>query len=119
MANPSKKAGTEGENWWMTNLVSRLWPNADRAKTNNPGNDVHGAPLPIEIKRRKTWLIPAWTRYLRELHGKHWMLLVSPRDKRRKDAAPDLVILPIETAYEILSEYVEAFDLDEQRHRLS
>lgn len=102
MANPSKRAGTEGENWWLEKLRP-IWPDIDRAKTNNPGNDFHGAPFPIEVKRTKTWLIPKWTRYLRDLHeGGQWALLVSPRDRRLKSSPPDIVVLPAEFALELL-----------------
>lgn len=104
MANPSKRAGTEGENWWLDKLRP-IWPDIDRAKTNNPGNDYHGQPfdLAIEAKRRKTWLIPKWTRYLRDLHGEHWILLVSPRDRRLKASPPDLVILPAELGLKLIA----------------
>ena len=101
MANPSKRAGTEGENWWLEKLQG-IWPSVDRAKTNNPGNDFHGAPFPIEAKRTKTWLIPKWTRYLTELHGDWWLLCVSPRDRRLKTAPPDIVVMPVEVAVELL-----------------
>lgn len=100
MANPSKRAGTQGENWWLEKLQA-VWPDVDRAKANNPGNDFHGAPFPIEAKRTKTWLIPKWTRYLSDLHGTRWALLVSPRDRRLKSAPPDVVVLPADFAMEL------------------
>lgn len=102
MANPSKRAGTEGENWWLEKL-RLIWPDIDRAKTNNPGNDFHGQPpgLAIEAKRTKSWLIPKWTRYLTDLHGDRWALVVSPRDRRLKSAPPDIVVLPADLAIEL------------------
>lgn len=103
MANKSKRIGTEGENWWLREFVTKVWPGSDRAKAGNPGNDYHGPPIPVEAKRQATWLIPSWTRYLRALHGDRWVLLVAARDRRRADAPPDIVVLPVGFALEVLS----------------
>lgn len=108
MANPSKRTGTQGENWWLDKL-REIWPDIDRAKTNNPGNDYHGQPLglAIESKRTKTWLIPKWTRYLRDLHGDWWILLVSPRDRRLKSSPPDIVVMPADLALKLIAAAVD------------
>lgn len=105
--NKSKRTGTEGENWWRDNFLKLLWPNAERDERRTPGSDFLGVPVAFEAKRRKVWEIPKWTRYLTELHDDDWVLLVSPRDRRRKDAPPDLVIMPYTLALEVFDGWAD------------
>lgn len=101
MANPSKRTGTEGENR-VADWLREIWPLADRGAS-KPGHDIVGIPLPVEVKRHKTIRLPEWTRYLQSLHGGVWALFVLERDRRRKDAHPDLMVVPAELGVRLLS----------------
>lgn len=99
MANPSKRIGTEGENR-SVEVWSPIFPAVDieRLGGNRRSHDLTGAPFPIEVKRRKTISLPAWSRDCRDEHGDRWLLHIVPRDRRRKDAVPEMAVLPIEFA---------------------
>lgn len=107
MVNKSRRIGTEGENWWLEHLVGQVWPGSDRSSAGTPSNDYHGPPIPVEAKRRKVLEIPKWTRTLTALYGNRWLLLCSPRDRRRVDRHPDLVVMPVEFAREVLAVWEE------------
>lgn len=101
MVNKSKRTGTEGENR-VLGWLKPIWPLADRGG-NKPGHDIVGVPVPVEVKRQKTLQIPAWTRWLRELHGDQWVLFALPRDLRAKDAHPELMIMPADMGVRLLA----------------
>lgn len=100
-----KDIGTIGENY-VVDLLRRVWPEANRHQTNQPGNDVINIPFPCEIRRRATWEVPAWARSLSQRHGRVWSLALVPRDRRAATAPPTLLVLPIDFALEVL----EAWD---------
>lgn len=102
MANPPKRIGTEGENR-AVEVWSPIFPMADRLGGNRASHDITGTPFPIEVKRRKTIALPDWTRKLRDKHGLEWLLHIVPRDRRRKDAIPELAVMPIEFATDLVS----------------
>lgn len=106
MANPSKRAGTAFENRVLSWLQDIFGDHVDRSGGNAPGRDFSGVPIPMEAKRRKRWEIPAWTRYLSKLHGPNrWVLWVAPRDRRLKDAPPELMVVPAQLGMELLFAY--------------
>lgn len=113
--NKSKRAGTEGENWWLNNLLVKVWPSAERRQGNTAYSDYNGTPVPVEAKRRKQLEIPLWTRRLQELHGDRWLLVVSPRDRRLKSAHPDMVIMSAPFALEVLLGWEASRHTDEHR----
>lgn len=101
MANPSKARGTRYENE-VLDLVREIWPDADRAKTNNPTCDIVGTDLnALECKHRKTWSIPEWVRKIRE-KGPQWALFIGDGDRRRASSAGDIVVFSREFAIELL-----------------
>jgi hypothetical protein len=103
MANKSKRTGTEGENYIRDMYVKQVWPFAERDRSNRPSSDYLGTePIPVEAKRQATLLIPAWTRELDKRHGPEWVLFAVPRDRRKKDAHPDLMIVNAEFGVELL-----------------
>lgn len=86
MANKSRRVGTEFENKLLQRLRDVFGDGVDRAKAGNKSDDFHGAPFPIEAKRRARWDIPAWVRSLRSVsRGDEWALFVAPRDLRRAE----------------------------------
>ncbi|MEM9605869.1 MAG: hypothetical protein AAGA99_00495 [Actinomycetota bacterium] len=106
MANPSKAAGTEYENrqrdWY------RRWvPRSERAENNSPSRDLN---IPTwlfdtnECKRRakSAWHIVKWSTAAEALYPGRWVLHVTPRDRRPKDAPPDVVVVPLELWGDIL-----------------
>lgn len=102
MANPSKRTGTEGENYIRDTYLTRIWPKATRDRSNAPSSDYLNTDVPIEAKRQATLLIPAWTRQLQTRHGNLWALFAVPRDRRKKDAHPDLMVVNAEFGTELL-----------------
>jgi hypothetical protein len=106
--NKSKRIGTEGENRVLTWLRAIWGPGLSRSETGRPGWDITPTPLPVESKRHGAWRIPEWTRHLTRVHdGKRWALFVQPRDRRRKDAPPDLMIVPADFGVELLAEFYD------------
>lgn len=106
MANPSKAKGTAYENELLFDL-RRIWPEADRAKTNNPSNDFHGVPFPIEAKHRHRWDLKDWARKIRRvaLHGPSgiaWAIFVADGDRRTADSAPDVMVVDRRFGMELL-----------------
>ena len=102
MANPPKAKGTKFENELLVRL-QQVWPDADRAKTNNPSNDFAGIPFPVEAKHRKTWQIPAWCRALVHVATDHrWVLVAAAGDRRKADAQPTVMVLPLDFGIELL-----------------
>lgn len=113
MANPSKRIGTAWENQCLENLRDIFGQGVDRAKTNSPSNDFHGAPIPLEAKCRKTWAIPDWIRKIRRVsHDDRWAILISPRDMRKEGSKElgQIMVLPLEFGYELLDAYYNPED---------
>jgi hypothetical protein len=100
--NPPKQKGTKFENELLAHL-QQVWPDADRAKTNNPSNDFAGIPFPVEAKHRKTWQIPAWCRALVNVSSDgRWALVAAAGDRRKADAQPTVMVLPLDFGMELL-----------------
>lgn len=104
MANKSKRVGTEGENYAVEKAREYFGPKVDRAKTNNPGNDLNAFfPVPIEIRRRERWEPQKWAREQAEkFPDGDWAIWFLPRDRRRADAPPGLIAFPEDFALELL-----------------
>lgn len=59
--------------------------------------------VPVEVKRRGTLSVPAWTRELEGRHGSEWALFVIQRDARKK-LHPDLLIFPAAFGAQLLKD---------------
>ena len=107
MANPNKVQGTGYENRILKGLKEVYGPDTKRSPAYTPGRDFSGTRWPTEAKKWKTasWRIPTWTRYLRELHGRNWVLFVGPKDLRKKSEPPQLMIVPLELGLILLEAY--------------
>lgn len=103
MANPSKSKGSQFERKIAERLRNVGFAGAFRKKDNAASNDIGGLPWPVECKKRATWAIPEWARAMRRLHGDDWLLFVSPADTRRRDAPPELAVMPVEFALQLLA----------------
>ena len=96
MANKSKRTGTDYEVKLLAKL-REIWPWLDRAKTNNPSNDFHGAPFPIEAKKRATLAVPEWVRKIRAVAPtSRWAIFVEDRDLRTKGSFGEVMIVDAE-----------------------
>lgn len=93
MSNPARAKGTSYE----TRLLGKLraiWPELDRAKSGNKSNDFHGAPFPIEAKKRTTWSIPKWVRDIRSVSdGNEWAIFIEDGDLRSKLSAGEIMVV--------------------------
>lgn len=103
MVNKSKARGTSFENKVVAYLRPIFGPEVDRAKANNPASDIYGTPFTVECKKRARWDIPAWAR-TQKGHGRtRWALFVAPSDSRPITAPPEVVVLPVPFALELLA----------------
>lgn len=103
MANKAKAVGTQGENYAVGR--ARHWfPRVDRAKTNNPGNDLNDHfPVPVEIRRRDRWEPQAWARdQAAKFPDGCWAIWFLARDRRKADAPPNLIAFPEDFALALL-----------------
>lgn len=93
MANPSKRAGTQGEHMVVDILHNWGLEDAYRLGNNSPSNDIGGLSIPVEVKRRDAWSVPAWTRKIRAVHDTRWALFALPRDARKATAPLPVMIV--------------------------
>ena len=107
MANPSKRTGTSYENRILAKLREVYGPYVERSAAGTAGRDFSGTQFPCEAKKGqvKNWRIPTWIKYQRELHGDRWCLFVGPKDIRRKDQPPEVMIVPLDLGLELLAVY--------------
>lgn len=110
MANPSKAKGSRHERRVVELLHLHGAESAYRLANNSPSHDIAGLSVPIEVKARDTWAIPAWSRAARAVHGGKWALFVAPKDSRRVDAPPRLMVVPEELGAALLSLWDEVQD---------
>lgn len=97
MANPSGRIGRDGEHQAIAILVEAgFHPDTEREGRRAASLDVVGPDIaiPIEVKRQKRLDIKAWVRLLQDRHDDTWGLFVIERDKRRREAIDDLLVLP-------------------------
>lgn len=112
MSNPSKSKGTEYENNVLRDLQDIWGMGVKRAQPNNPSNDFHGQPFPVEAKKRKTWLLKDWIRKIEKVSDRstipvEWAIFVSDYDQRLATSVPDVVIFPRDFAVELLESYYQ------------
>ena len=108
MANKSRRVGTEFENRLLNQLRNVFGEGVDRAKAGNKSDDFHGAPLPIEAKRRKRWEIPLWVRRLRGVaRSDEWALFVASRDLRTQEGKDTGTVMVVDWEFglELLHAY--------------
>lgn len=103
MANKPRRIGTAGENY-AVGKAAHWFPRVDRAKTNNPGNDLNDRfPVPVEIRRRDRWEPQKWARAQADkFPDGRWALWLLARDRRRVDAPPNIIAFPEDFALELL-----------------
>ena len=110
MANPSKRTGTGYENRILEKL-REVYGQArvERSPAGTPGRDFTGTQFPCEAKKGqvKNWRIPSWIKYQRELHGERWCLFVGPKDRRRSDQPPEVMIVPLDLGLDLLGAYLD------------
>lgn len=123
MANPSGRIGREGEHSVIGHLEAAGFPDLIREGKRAPSLDVISDPdkvnredrlrTPVESRRRKKWDLKAWVRELTFQHNKRWALFLIERDKRRKEAVPDLMVVPAVFGARLLYVYEQAERVDE------
>lgn len=97
MVNKPGRIGREGEHTATKHMVEAgFHPDTEREGRRAPSLDIVGPDLriPIEVRRRKNINLKGWVRELVARHDMTWALFVIERDKRRKEAIPDLLVLP-------------------------
>lgn len=106
MANPSKAQGTTYENRILKRLKEVYGP-VERSAAGTKYRDFTGTRWPCEAKKWDvpSWRIPTWTRGMRDTHGRNWVLFVGPKDLRRKDSAPEMMVVPFELGLSLLEAY--------------
>lgn len=103
MANPSGRAGRDGEHKTNSYLAAAGFRDVERegkraASLDNVAVDL---TVPVETKRRATLAIPEWTRKVESVHGEEWALFVIQRDARKK-LHPDLMVVPAQMGADML-----------------
>ena len=93
MVNKPKQKGTALETYWADRLKT-VWPGLRRAEANSKSRDLRGAPFPIELKHRRRWEIPEWSRRLHELNARGWLLICRHGDSRLKSSPPEVMVMP-------------------------
>jgi hypothetical protein len=101
--NKSGRIGRDGEHRVVSLLLAAGFDGAEREGKRAASLDVIAADLsvPVEVKRRATLSIPAWTRKVTEAHGDTWALFVIQRDAR-SNIHPDMMIVPAELGARLL-----------------
>lgn len=98
MANPPKQKGTKLETAKLEQWKP-VFPQLRRNTANAASYDLIGAGFPIEVKHRRKWEIPLWTRRLHSMNPRGWMLFVKYGDSRLRDAPPEICVLPMDMAW--------------------
>lgn len=105
--NRSKRTGT-GYEVRLLEKLREIWPELDRAKANNPSNDFHGAPFPIEAKKRASIAVPDYVRKIRKVtDGHQWAIFFEDRDLRTKDSFGEIMIVDGDFGRELLAVWEE------------
>ena len=118
MANKSRRVGTEFENRLLNELRNVFGPGVDRAKAGNQSDDFHGAPLPIEAKRRKRWEIPLWVRKLRAVAPTNeWALFAASRDLRTQEGKDTGTVMVVDWHFGL--ELLDAYYNEDDDYELS
>lgn len=104
MSSPAKRKGTVAENEALT-LLQTIWPGAHRTHAGSPANDITGCDglQAVEVKHRARWLVQSWVFEQKRQHRDRWAIFVMDGDRRKGDAAPDIVVLPRPLALEALA----------------
>lgn len=103
MVNKSGRVGRDGEHTARQYLERAGFTGVEREGKRAASLDIVASDLstPVEVKRRATLSIPAWTRELEERHADQWALFVIQRDAR-KGLHPDLMVFPAEFGAKLL-----------------
>jgi len=104
VVNRPGRIGREGEHKAIQYLVDAGFPLSEerddegiqREGRRAASLDVVGRVLriPVEVKRRARLDLQAWARDLNTHWEDRWALFLISRDARRKDAPPDMMVLP-------------------------
>lgn len=114
MVNKSGRIGREGEHKTNAFLEAAGFTNVEREGRRAPSRDhlADDLTIPVETKRQDRWSIPAWIKKVLGVHGTISALFVHPRDARRKDAPPSVMVVEAGFGAQLLKLY-ELFKDDE------
>ena len=106
MSNPARAKGTRYE-VALLHTLRHIWPDVERAplKGIHDAGDYVSVPLPIEAKNTQVLNLPVWVRRLAKIGKPWWVLFWAGGDQRKKDALPELAVMPADMARVLLDSY--------------